>query len=807
MRQNVPRHNIQPHLSDILPQRYIKTPPERRELKLVVDLRSMLEAEEVFVGETPLSLHLFIPQREEKVGMNLKGRGGSEPRPRQLEASQSHQEILPQPQKDFSDLPTREALVDFLLQLEEKERARQQRLGSYRPSAFDGEGSAIALDKRPSFSGYDQYGSIGGEGSVTFTTPAYEEGYGLGISWDTIKELARFGVSRALQFALVGLSIIFISFGLSRGFSWAQREVLDLKRNVLERGKEGFALLEQGKDLLLAGKFAEAQKSFQSAEDKIPLNPRLAALASVVPLPGDWSLFVNGAEMLRSASRLGESAALLASAFLNNDGNESARVQSVVRFENTLGSFLPLFKKIDPGKLPPQLYPFKKTIEDNQELLEQIPLWFGSLKAGAGFEGERSYLLLFQNNSELRASGGFIGTYGLLRLKNGAVSDFWVDDVYNRDGQLKLRVVPPRAMQGITETWALRDSNWFFDFPTSARKAAWFYEQVGDNKKIDGVIAITPEFIEGLLGLTGPVVVPQEASVNGKELSVDKSNLIEVLQREVYVQREQGAEQPKVFVKAFGEQFYKLLENEIKENPLAVLDVAGEALREKSVMVWLRDEQTNAFIARRGWDGAVKDDLASDYLGVVLSNVKGFKSDYVTENEFSYRLLKSESGGLVGEVTIQRKHNGKNAPYAWWRRANRAWVRLFTPPGSILLSAEGDGLVRPLPTLRSSYGSEFIRDADLANVDRPVEILLENGVEVLKEAGKTVFAAWMEVPAGEKRTLKFKYLFPASVSESDYRLLWQKQPGVKASYEVYLPNGEITHGDLSEDVSVESKPR
>src|SRR3989344_28805 len=89
----------------------------------------------------------------------------------------------------------------------------------------------------------------------------------------------------------------------------------------------------------------------------------------------------------------------------------------------------------------------------------------------------KKYLILFQNPSELRPTGGFPGTYGVVTFKDGKLQDLKVDDVYNLDGQLQELIVPPIQLQHITPNWGMRDANWFIDFPTSARKITAFYKK------------------------------------------------------------------------------------------------------------------------------------------------------------------------------------------------------------------------------------------------------------------------------------------------------------------------------------------
>ena len=96
-----------------------------------------------------------------------------------------------------------------------------------------------------------------------------------------------------------------------------------------------------------------------------------------------------------------------------------------------------------------------------------------------GQDQKRTYLVLLQNNNELRPTGGFIGSFAFLTFDKGKFVDFEVQDVYWADGQLKGHVEPPSELKKYLgeANWYLRDSNWDPDFPTSAVKAQWFLEK------------------------------------------------------------------------------------------------------------------------------------------------------------------------------------------------------------------------------------------------------------------------------------------------------------------------------------------
>jgi len=106
----------------------------------------------------------------------------------------------------------------------------------------------------------------------------------------------------------------------------------------------------------------------------------------------------------------------------------------------------------------------------------------------AGYNGSQRYLLLFQNNSELRPTGGFIGTYGILEIANGQIKEFFVDDIYHLDSQVinKLNNQIPAPLEKYlnVKEWYMRDCNWDPDFSFSAIDCLNLYKiESNDQKK------------------------------------------------------------------------------------------------------------------------------------------------------------------------------------------------------------------------------------------------------------------------------------------------------------------------------------
>jgi hypothetical protein len=120
---------------------------------------------------------------------------------------------------------------------------------------------------------------------------------------------------------------------------------------------------------------------------------------------------------------------------------------------------------------------------------------------------EKTFLLLFQNSMELRPGGGFIGSFGILKVRDGHITQFLVHDTGNFDGRIPDTVAPPYPMKETLKipSWKFRDSNYSPDFAENAKWAETFYQMGQGGEKFDGIIGVTTNVLTSFLRVTGPV--------------------------------------------------------------------------------------------------------------------------------------------------------------------------------------------------------------------------------------------------------------------------------------------------------------
>lgn len=421
-----------------------------------------------------------------------------------------------------------------------------------------------------------------------------------------------------------------------------------------------------------------------------------------------------------------------------------------------------------------------KKFEQHEELVQEL----------LGGNGPRKYLFLLQNNHELRATGGFIGSYALLDVNDGVVRQFFVDGIFNPDGQLKENIVPPKPIQKVSAGWSLHDSNWFPDFPTSAEKAIFFYEKTG-GPTVDGVMTLTPTVMQKLLAVTGPIELPQYGLV------VDADNFIPVIQEQVETKYDKEENKPK---KILADLSLLLIEKVFASQDRATLyriaEALVEGLNEKQMLLYMRHPETQALIDEAGWSGRMLP-AKKDYLSVVHTNINGYKTDGVVSEAIKHQAEIGTDGSIIDTVTITRTHHGGQTPYEWWNKVNADYLRVYVPEGSELLSVKGTTWeFTEAPLDYDALG--FRRDAEVEREESAITIDEKSGTRVYTENGKTVLGAWAYVSPQESVTVEYRYRLPFSLDvkkiragdADSYSALYQKQagsPGSKLVASVIFP--------------------
>lgn len=362
-----------------------------------------------------------------------------------------------------------------------------------------------------------------------------------------------------------------------------------------------------------------------------------------------------------------------------------------------------------------------------------------------GQKERKTYLILFQNNSEIRGTGGFIGSYGLATFEKGKFLDMEIRDVYFADGQLKGFVEPPAPLKTFLgqDVWYLRDSNWDPDFPTSAQRAQWFFNKE-TGRKVDGAIAINLFVAQRLIEAFGTIEIPDY-----KE-KINKDNFFE--KAEYYSEKGffPGSTGKEDFLGQVGRVLMERIKTANEKEKVIMAKALMTSLEEKDLMAYFDAKGIQAFLAKLNWDGSLKKlrctsgtNCLEDYLMVIETNVAVNKSNYFLKRSLDQSVFINVDKEVAD--TLQITYENQSPSEVFPAGKYRTYLRVYVPPGSVLVNCQIDNLAcKPDQT---------------------------------SEHGRTVFGFLVEVPVKEKRKVALSYTLAKPIT-SEYLFYTQKQSGV-----------------------------
>lgn len=446
---------------------------------------------------------------------------------------------------------------------------------------------------------------------------------------------------------------------------------------------------------------------------------------------------------------------------------DDQRARSIfIASQNRLAAVFAVLSALEAeGEIP-------KTYQDKLKTYQKLGEHFLSVKEVLpdvlGYGTEKKYLVLFQNNNELRPGGGFIGSYGLAEVEKGSLKGLEIFDVYDADGQLTARVDPPYPLREHlgAQNWFLRDSNFAVEFPENAARAAYFL-RLETGEEVDGVIAVDTLFIEGLLAETGPL------KIKDFNKTVGNNNFSEILQSEIENDFFPGSLKKKQLLAAV----YKTLTEHIENDSfLSLSDEVLSSLSGKHLLFAFADSGiqapfTLANLSGSLWDGREEDEgVINDFLGIVEANLGENKVNPFIERQISQETSLQEDGELTSTVSIAYKNTSKKGDR--FGGAYKNYLRFVFPFSANAISLKIDGTEKTM--LPSVEGEEAI--AERQRVSSEVF-----SVDLGEEKGKKTLGMLIEVPQGEAREVEVVFQtqtgFTRLDPKADYSLRLFKQPG------------------------------
>jgi hypothetical protein len=344
----------------------------------------------------------------------------------------------------------------------------------------------------------------------------------------------------------------------------------------------------------------------------------------------------------------------------------------------------------------------QKTASEGIAVVKEFRPVIDQLPAIAGGKGERKkYLVLFQNNNELRPTGGFLTAYAVIFIENGKVSPEKSDDIYELDKKFAKKLpIPPTLGRYLTteKNFHLRDMNTSPDFKTSMDLFFENYQTIkGEPDQIDGIIAVDTEVLKSLVSILGPIEVPGYGTFSTEnDKRCDCAQIVyalsEIITRPTpYLRADRkgilGPMMQGILAKTYGAP---------KQLWPQLFELAWQSVEGRHVQMYFTDAKAQAAAeAVNGAGRMIAPTDGSDFFAAVDANLGGAKSNLFVDSEMKQIVSAPENGKITrtAEITYKNRRHGDNcnleAGLLCLNATLHDWQRIYLPAGAELTEVKG----------------------------------------------------------------------------------------------------------------------
>lgn len=341
-------------------------------------------------------------------------------------------------------------------------------------------------------------------------------------------------------------------------------------------------------------------------------------------------------------------------------------------------------------------------VSEMQGLVDQVGPVLDLLPQMLGADGARTYLVIAQNNSEVRSSGGLPGSWGTISVDNGVISMGEFTSIVNGDGY----DVPVSEEEQNYLGWTLGTNaaqmTYTPSFVRVGELAQQYWSQAGFGE-VDGVVGIDPVFLQRLLALTGGFT-----STDGTV--VDGSNAAWLLLSNTYWRYGNNASaQDAYFASVAAQAFETIMSNLGGVGFTDLLDVFGQSAADGRLLVWMANESEESLMSSLGLAGEIGSDPTQPQLGVYFddatwSKISWYLSAYTQIGEgasnddgsVSYTVTTTMTNTMTpDEAAAAPEYISGYNPQKDEKSDMLTYVYLFAPAGGAIsdVSVEGSGSV------------------------------------------------------------------------------------------------------------------
>lgn len=395
----------------------------------------------------------------------------------------------------------------------------------------------------------------------------------------------------------------------------------------------------------------------------------------------------------------------------------------------------------------------KNQIDSIESATPQLRPILTNLPDALGEPKIKTYLVLFQNDKELRPTGGFITAYALVKIDKGKLISTTSEDIYNLDARLNSKLEAPFPIKEYLKLNYLyiRDSNLSPDYVEAMKIFTSMYKRAPGSQNIDGVIALDTEVVRSLLQITGPITSPQyhetfSAQKNREGVS-DVVYKLENYSENLLTKTDNR----KALIGDLMQALISKIIGSSKDKWEPLLATTKDMLDQKHLLLYSFNNSTQELLEKYNFSGRIKD-YSGDYLHINSANLGSKKANLYIKETIEQNIDIANDGTVTKTVKMTVRNFG---PFnSWLNDTYRDWFRIYVPDNSQLIS--------------SSFGGS-----------------------IGQELGKNVYSGLINVNPQGSNSVSVKYKLPLKVKKGEeYKLLTQKQPGTDQPEVIIKVNGK-----------------
>jgi nucleoside-diphosphate-sugar epimerase len=336
-----------------------------------------------------------------------------------------------------------------------------------------------------------------------------------------------------------------------------------------------------------------------------------------------------------------------------------------------------------PKYLQPHLVDFKLILEDTTQSIQSVNSIISFLPEVLGNTERKRFLILLQNEGEIRSTGGWISSYGIVGIEGGQIRELFVDDIYNADGTLKVqnkRFAPPQSFANALEItdYSFSLVNWYPDLYNVLLESESFVAALGKGDDLDGLLTIDISFIQKLLDKWGGIEVPGEP-----ELITSENLYTKIF--DMHEEFTPGSSQKATFLANLAnETVTKILSSDFNGYK-DIVSVFIESLDEKHLQAVFKDSEATKFFDDNNWDGQLDSKYSSAPINIDW-NWGGNKANLYIKKDHNLDIVIDENDiTYTYEINVVNESTKDIYPEGIYEN----YIRIYIPSGAKILSIEG----------------------------------------------------------------------------------------------------------------------